>query len=125
MAGFGERRGEAEMSKRWPIHGLIATFKEAFGFQPDELPLCFYFEGLPLLAERFQISTPDLGNVCLLNGIHFRIDGEFGCQMTIEDRPGLIAAVQAAATRNGEKQNLKAVTKWRRYCAPDEHASSA
>jgi hypothetical protein len=112
------------MSKRWPIHGLLAPFKDAIGFLPDEPPLCFYLEERPLLAERFQISTPDLENVCLLNGIHFHVDDEFGCQMYIEDRPGLIAAVPAATTRNVEKPNFQAITRWRLYRTDDRSVSS-
>jgi hypothetical protein len=85
---------------------------------------CVFIWKGTLLAERFQISTPDLENVCLLNGIHFHVDDEFGCQMYIEDRPGLIAAVRAATTRNVEKPNFQAITRWRLYRTDDRSVSS-
>jgi hypothetical protein len=67
------------MSKlRFP-HEFIAPFTEAFGF-PPEPPPCFYLED-PLLEEPCQISTLDLGNVCVLNGITFHVDDDLGCQM--------------------------------------------
>jgi hypothetical protein len=116
---FGQGRKIGEMSKLRFLHEFITPFTEAFGC-PPEPPPCFYLEGHPLLEEPCQISTPDLGNVCLLTGIPFHVDDDLGCQMFIEDRTGLIAAVraaQAATMRNSGKANLQAITRWRRCCA--------
>jgi hypothetical protein len=120
---FGQGREIGEMSKLRSLHGFIAPFTETFGFQPEPPP-CFYLEGHPLLEEPCQISTPDLGNVCLLNGITFHVDNDLGCQMFIEDRAGLIAALQAATTRNGERANFQAITRWRRYRADGRSVTS-
>ena len=102
------------MSKLQLFQRLIATFEEAFDFAPEP-PLCFYLKGRPFLEEPYQISTPDLGNVCLLNGVTFHIYGDLGCQVCIEDRPGLIAAVCAATSWGGQQANLPGITRWRRY----------
>jgi hypothetical protein len=106
------------MAKLLLLQRLIASFRKGFGFS-SEPALCFYLEGRPFLEEPYRMFTPDLGNVCLLNGVNFRVDPDLGCQTCIEDRPGLIAAVQAATARNGEMANLQAITKWRLYCADD------
>jgi hypothetical protein len=102
------------MSKLPLYQRLIATFEEAFDFAPEP-PLRFYLKGRPFLEEPYQISTLDLGNVCLLNGVTFHIFGDLGCQVCIEDRPGLIAAVCAATSRGGQQANLPRITRWRRY----------
>ena len=102
------------MNKLQLFRRLTATFKEAFDFAPEP-PLCFYLKGRPFLEEPYQISTPDLGNVCLLNGVTFHIDGDLGYQICIEDRPGLIAVVGAATSWGGQQANLHGITSWRRY----------
>jgi hypothetical protein len=104
------------MAKLFFLQRLIASFSEAFGFS-SEPPFCFYLEGCPFLEEPYRMFTPDLGNVCLLNGVTFHVDPDLGYRTLIEDRPGLIAAVRTATTRNGEKANLQAITRWRLYCA--------
>jgi hypothetical protein len=102
------------MSELQLFRRLIVTFKEAFDCALEP-PLCFYLKGRPFLEEPYQISTPDLGNVCLLNGVTFHINGDFGCQVCIEDRPGLIAVVCAATSWGGQQANLHGITRWRRY----------
>jgi hypothetical protein len=107
------------MPKLRLFRGLISSFEEAFGFSSEPL-LCFYLEGRHFLEQPCLMFTPDLRNVCLLNGVTFWVDDDLGCQMCIEDRPGLIAALQAATTQNCENARLQAITKWRRYCAHNE-----
>ena len=102
------------MSKFKLFRRLIAAFKEAFDFAAEP-PLCFYLKGRPFLEEPYQISTPDLRNVCLLNGVTFHIYGDLGCQASIEDWPGLIAVVCAATSWGGQQANLHGITGWRRY----------
>ncbi len=112
------------MGKHELFRRLIAIFSEAFDFAPEP-PQYFYLEGRPFLEEPYHVSTPDLGNVCLLNGVTFRIDEDFGCQAYIEDRSGLIAAEQAANSRDGKQANLRAITRWRRYSDDDWSISPA
>jgi hypothetical protein len=102
------------MSRLGLFRRFISTFKKSFDFA-SEPPLCFYLKGRPVLEEPYQISTPDLGNVCLLNGVTFHVDVDLGCQVSIEDRPGLIAAVGTATSWGGLQANLHAITRWRRY----------
>ena len=102
------------MNKLRFFRRLIAAFKRAFDFAPEP-PQCFYLEGRPFLEEPYHVSTPDLGNVCLLNGVTFHIDGDLGCQVCIEDRPGLITVVCAATSWGGQQANLHGITRWRRY----------
>jgi hypothetical protein len=90
---------------------FAAIFKEAFAPEP---PQYFYLEGRPFLDEPYQISTPALGNVCLLNGVSFQIDEDLGCRASIEDRLGLIAAKRAANSQGGEQLDLRSITRWRR-----------
>ena len=101
------------------IRRLIASFKEAFDF-PSEPPLCFYLEGCPFLEDPFDISTPDLGNVCILNGVTFYDDRNLGRQICIEDRDGLFAAVCAEMSWGGRLADLHAITRWRRYLDDDK-----
>ena len=101
------------------FRGVISSFKEAFGFSSEPV-LCFYLEGRRFLEQPCRMFTPELRNVCLLNGVTFWVDDNLGCQMCIEDRPGLIAAVQAATTQNYERANLQAITQWRLCCAHNE-----
>ena len=89
------------MNKLPLFQRLITTFEEAFDFAPEP-PLCFYLKGRPFLEEPYQISTPDLGNVCLLNGVTFHIYRALGSQVCIEDRSGLIAAVCVATSWGGK-----------------------
>jgi hypothetical protein len=102
---------ENRMSKIRLAPKLTAIFKRAFAPKPLQY---FYLEGRPFLDEPYHISTRELGNLCLLNGVSFHLDGDLGCQTRIEDRAGLIAAERAAGSEDGE-QNLRAVTRWRRY----------
>lgn len=118
-AGGDQARKNARTSKFWLFRRLIASFKGAFDFAPEP-PLCFYLEGRPFLEEPYYISIPDLGSVCLLNGVTFHIDGDLGRQACIEDRDGLIAAVCAAMSWAGELANLPAITRWRRYRNDDK-----
>lgn len=99
------------MSKVRLFRKFAAIFKEAFAPEP---PQYFYLEGRPFLDEPYQISTPVLGNVCLMNGVSFHIDRDRGCQACIEDRSGLIAAKRAANSQGGEQSDLRAITRWRR-----------
>jgi hypothetical protein len=101
------------------IRRLIASFKEAFDF-PSEPPLCFYLEGRPFLEDPFDISTPDLGNVRILNGVTFYDDRNLGRQIYIEDRHGLFAAVCAEMLWGGRLANVHAITRWRRYLDDDK-----
>ena len=96
------------------IRRLIAPFKEAFDLSPEP-PLCFYLEGRPFLDAPFDISTPDLGNVRVLNGVTFYDDQNLGRQICIEDRQGLLAAVRAEMSWGGQLANLHEITRWRRY----------
>lgn len=93
---------------------LIASFKDAFDLA-SEPPPCFYLEGSPLLEEPFNISLPDVGNVCLLNGVRFQDDENIGRQISIEDRDGLNAAVLMQMSWSGDLANLDAITRWRPY----------
>ncbi|HYP58426.1 MAG TPA: hypothetical protein VEQ35_09105 [Beijerinckia sp.] len=100
------------------FRGLIAELKKAL--EPSsQAPLCFYLEGQPFLDEPYYFSTPELGEVCLLNGVSFATDDNLGTQISIEDRPGLAAAVQAVTLQESEQSEPGAVppSKWRLYRA--------
>ena len=106
------------MTKFWPIERLIVSFKEPFGLHSPP-PLYFYLEGRPFLEEPCRFFTPQLGNVCLLNGVTLDDDKDLGRQMRIEDQPGLVAAVRAATTGDGKGANVQARTRWRLYHTRD------
>jgi len=118
-AGVDQAWKNAETRKFWLFRRLIASFKGAFDFAPEP-PLCFYLEGCSFLEEPYHISTPDLGNVCLLNGVTFHIDRDLGRQACIEDPHGLMTAVCASISWGGELANLPAITRWRRYRDDDK-----
>ena len=67
------------MNKLRFFRRLIAAFKRAFDFAPEP-PQCFYLEGRPFLEEPYHVSTPDLGNVCLLNGVAFHMEGDLAAR---------------------------------------------
>jgi len=117
--GNNQEREKATKHQFALIPRLIASFKEAFDF-PSEPPLCFYLEGCPFLEEPFNISSPDLGNICILNGVTFYDDRNLGRQICIEDRHGLFTAVCAEMSWGGRLANLHAITRWRRYLDDDK-----
>ena len=117
--GNNREREKAATHQFALIRRLIASFKEAFD-SPSEPPLCFYLEGCPFLEDPIDISTPDLGNVCLLNGVTFYDDRNLGRQICIEDRRGLFAAVCVEMSWGGRLANLHALTRWRRYLDDDK-----
>jgi hypothetical protein len=112
-----------KMTKLWPFERLIVSFKEAFGLRSPP-PLCFYLEGRPFLEEPCRMLTPQLGYVYLLNGVTFHDDADLGCQMCIEDQPGLIAAVRAARSPGDKRANIEAITRWRLCCSDDQIPSA-
>ena len=75
-----------------------------------EPPLCFYLKGRPFLEELCQISTPDLGNVCLLNGVTFHIYRDIGCQVWIGsariNRSCVLRRPTGEPSRNNEVETL-------------------
>jgi hypothetical protein len=95
-------------------NSLIASLKKTFGFSAEP-PMCFYLEDRPLANEPYQISTPELGNICLYNGVTFKIHRQFGCLTQIEDRGGLLAAIHALKLGWGSSIGIEAMTNWRPY----------
>jgi hypothetical protein len=105
-------REAAKLSASQVANKLVASFKKAFDISPEP-PACFYLAGQPLADEPYEISMPELGTICLLNGVALKFDRQYGCLTQIEDLHGLLATIRAAGQGRDSSKGLETSTNWR------------